>query len=98
MDVPRLPDASTPAPSQANPGQDAAQASLPDDPEILKRMIRELLATLRSTRQENEHLQHKVCVRPTAYKPEPRRAAHAARVTAGGHRRWSLVTVGRQGS
>src|SRR6516165_956743 len=37
-----------------------ATAPLPDDPIILQHMIRELLAVLRQTRDENEQLQHRL--------------------------------------
>jgi transposase len=37
-----------------------ATAPLPDDPAILQQMIRELLAVLRQTRDENEQLQHRL--------------------------------------
>src|SRR6516165_9106961 len=37
-----------------------ATAPLPDDPAILHQMIRELLAVLRQTRDENEQLQHRL--------------------------------------
>jgi hypothetical protein len=33
---------------------------LPDDPVILKRMVIELLTTLRETRQDNEQLRHRL--------------------------------------
>lgn len=38
----------------------AADPLLPDDPEVLKQMIRELLETLRSARHEQEHLQQRI--------------------------------------
>src|ERR687894_272582 len=37
-----------------------ATAPLPDDPAILQQMIRELLAVLRQTRDDNEQLQHRL--------------------------------------
>jgi transposase len=37
-----------------------AEPALPDDPQVLKQMIRELLETLRSQRHQNEHLQHRL--------------------------------------
>ena len=37
-----------------------ATAPLPDDPAVLQQMIRELLAVLRQTRDENEQLQHRL--------------------------------------
>ena len=37
-----------------------ATAPLPDDPAVLKQMIRELLDLLRQTRHENEQLQHRL--------------------------------------
>ena len=37
-----------------------ATAPLPDDPTILQQLIRELLAVLRQTRDENEQLQHRL--------------------------------------
>src|SRR5437879_2628511 len=37
-----------------------ASPSLPDDPIILKRMIRELLETLKSTRRQNDQLHHRL--------------------------------------
>src|SRR5438309_964521 len=35
-------------------------AALPDDPVLLRQMIRELLDVLRQTRRENEQLQHRL--------------------------------------
>ncbi len=37
-----------------------ADAAMPDDPEVLKRMIRELLASLKGTRQELEGVQRRL--------------------------------------
>jgi hypothetical protein len=49
-DVPRPDNSATPP---ANP-------PLPDDPVILKRMILELLETLRTTRRQNDQLHHRL--------------------------------------
>jgi transposase len=46
-----------PIPSTSLPD---ANASLPDDPAVLRQMIRELLDVLRQTRHENEQLQHRL--------------------------------------
>jgi transposase len=48
---------SRPTPSMPLPD---ATASLPDDPVILRQMIRELLDVLQRTRHENEQLQHRL--------------------------------------
>lgn len=52
---------STDVPSPApHPSPEETAAGLPDDPVVLKRMILELLTTLRQTRTDNEHLRHRL--------------------------------------
>jgi transposase len=49
-----------PAPPTAAPIPTVTPVSLPDDPEILKRMVLELLATLAETRHERQQLQERI--------------------------------------
>src|SRR5262245_61280263 len=48
------------ATTAAPPIASKAAPSLPDDPVILKRLILELLATLKTTRRENDQLHHRL--------------------------------------
>ena len=49
-------------PPTPEPPAEPTAAALPDDPILLRQLIRELLDVLRQTRRENEQLQHRLAL------------------------------------